>query len=86
MSMSCLMLSYNVCFHAGLCLRAQHEEGTSQHSNNNGKYLWVPKSARTHKTSTSSGDSTHIDRVLIEDNISKESSFTELNHSENKHQ
>ena len=83
MSMSCLMLSYNVCLHAGLCLRAQHEEGTSQHSNNNGKYLGVPRSARIYRTSTSSGEFIHIDRVLIEDNRSDESSFTEENQSEN---
>ena len=56
MSMSCLMLFYNVCFHAGLFLRAQHEEGGS-------------------------GEFVHIDSVI--DNSSDESSFTEVNHSEN---
>jgi hypothetical protein len=80
------MFSYNVCFHAGSCLRDQHEEEPFQHSNNNGKYLAVPKSARIHKTSTSSEDSTHSERVLLEDKSTRESSFSEVNHSENLHQ
>ena len=72
-SVSGLSLSYNVCLHAGLCL-----------SINNGKDLDVPKSARIHRSSTSSGEFTHIGRIFIEVNSSKESSFTEVNHSENQ--
>ena len=88
MSVSCLILSYNVCLHAGSCLMDPHKERPSQQSNNNGKFLGLPKSARIHRTSSSSGNSTNIDSVSMEDNSSKESSFTELNQLNcgNKHQ
>ena len=69
-----------------VCMLVPHKERPSQQSNNNGKFLGLPKSARIHRTPSSSGNSTNIDSVSMEDNSSTESSFTELNHCGSKHQ
>ena len=75
--------SYNSFLHAGLCVSNHTAQGPAQYGNNNAKYLNVPSGASSYRGSNSSGSSTGLEAPLIGNNGSKESSFTEVNHSDN---
>ena len=74
------MFPYNVSLHAGQCLNGHTEGRPTQYSNNNAKYLSVPKNVRPN----SSEDSTSLEMSLIESNGSKRLSCTEVGHSDNR--
>ena len=74
------MFPYNVCLHAGQCLNGHTEGRPTQYSNNNAKYLSVPKNVRPN----SSEDSTSLEMSLIESNGSKRSSCAEVSNSDNQ--
>ena len=75
--------TYNSFLHAGLCVSNDNGQGPALYSNNNGKYLNVPSGASSYRGSNSSGSSVGVEAPLIENSGSKESSFTEVNHSDN---
>ena len=76
------MYSYNSFLHAGLCVSNHTAQGPAQYGNNNAVYLNIPSGASSYRGSNSSGGSNGSDTPLIENNGSKESSFTEVNQSD----